>query len=76
MNCWKCGNNENLSIKARHRDGRIRIMMCRDCRTKEWRNNSEKRKVEEKIKPLRSPERKAWDNLALRSQQSILNKYS
>lgn len=79
MNCWKCGSNENLSIKARHRDGSVRIMMCRDCRKKEWRINNEKRiaklKLEEKMRP-QTPERKAWDNLALRNQQSILSKYS
>lgn len=32
MVCYKCGATKNLSIKARHRNGSVRIRICRDCR--------------------------------------------
>jgi protein-arginine kinase activator protein McsA len=68
MTCNKCGSDENLSIKARHRDGRIRIMLCRTCRNKDAQTY------------IRQPKEKLsnqdhWNLRALESHQRILARF-
>jgi hypothetical protein len=36
MTCYKCGGDKELSIKARHRDGSVRALICRPCRRKAY----------------------------------------
>lgn len=73
MNCYKCGSSELLSIKARHRDGRIRLMICRNCRNKDSRKYIQRRKATEDKKVNINP---VWHDLSIKSQEAILSKYS
>lgn len=37
MKCYKCYAEEDLSLKARFRDGRPRLFICRPCRRIQWK---------------------------------------
>lgn len=46
MTCYKCGTEEGLSIKARHRDGRVRIMICKTCRNQKYHEQPRYEKID------------------------------
>lgn len=71
MNCYRCDSDQELSIKARHRNGTIRIMICRTCRNSLAKKYSQTRiPPEPKLTP--SDE---WNLRAIESYGRVLAKY-
>lgn len=64
--CTRCSSTEHVTIKARHRDGRIRIRLCRTCRNKV--------KVSAPLKPtyaLSKAQKKTHDKLLKQHKDSM-----
>lgn len=73
LRCYKCNTADNLSIKARHRDGSIRIKICRDCRKGAYKKYSE---TKEPTPICNIQEQLEWEDRALENYIRISRKWA
>lgn len=73
--CFLCTTEDNLSIKARHRDGSVRLMICARCRRQQAKDYNRNRVVGEH-KPKRSQVLKDWEVMARKKNSAIARKYA
>lgn len=74
-NCYKCGTADDLSIKARLRDGTVRTRICKSCRNAASKAYKEARGP--KPEPLFNiTEQTEWEIRAKQSYERIVRKYS
>ena len=64
MNCYKCGTEDNLSIKSQRKETGYKLMICKSCRNKYHHEN--KHRWYNTIKP-----NKTWEELAAESRRRL-----
>lgn len=68
--CYKCTSAENLSIKARKRNGDVRLWICKFCRNSVHKATVTKQKAEHKPKDTID-----WYKLSKESNARILARF-
>lgn len=77
MVCYKCGSSDELSIKARLRDGSVRAMICKTCRNAAMKLYKENHPVVSKPKPLFDiHDQEEWELRAKESYERIIKNHS